>query len=440
MSPSTSSNASRSARDTPHRDTTPRNNVTYRWVEEDPNVDQLGALLQKVHGATKAVLYAGLTTARLIAKYGYIYTDDDPPRIRQRNMSDWNEKGGIMVATRTLDAGTGADLSNVALVVHWGVCNTSDVLDRLDGAGRDGKPAAAVLVCKREDAQDEMEDLVQAGFLSRCRRQAVKKYLRISRAPACGWTDNSCDYCEGQNKVAGGTPSATTREPQGQEVGRAAETSIAVRGMSRRTTRGADEPLMVTGLEPKKNRGSTNKKPIPMTGLERRSTTNAVTLASRARQAEKTTTPTQNHQPPTKRSPTQATPADLGPLQKVLGEMLEGERSGVKRCADCTLEEIRHNHYTKECQNIDGLAEWSEEQLQAAHQALEQANKERRQGSYIEADEDLKDRFYVEILMVLMGKWPRVMQMLEGSAVVDGSRMYIAMSEAIKQYQDLRPQ
>ena len=88
----------------------------------------------------------------------------------------------------------GIDCPDVRQIIHWGV--SSDVEMYMQGAGRDGKPACAVLFYKKSDldTRTTTQNMIEyCKNTSVCRRSVLLKHFDTSSSLATGCS--CCDIC-----------------------------------------------------------------------------------------------------------------------------------------------------------------------------------------------------------------------------------------------------
>lgn len=102
----------------------------------------------------------------------------------------WLADGGILVTATTLGD---SYVCGVQLVVCCGARDCDDLVSKFETAGRDGRPATALLAMSEAEARRKLCDLVQYGFLGACRRRALYTVATRTAHQRCGYGDNRCD-------------------------------------------------------------------------------------------------------------------------------------------------------------------------------------------------------------------------------------------------------
>lgn len=187
-----------------------RNNVELGWVDANADMDILAYICSKLQTGERAIIHATNKedAARWGARLGHYYDGSGPEAAK--TLEGWVRDGGVMVVAG--GPALPADLPEVVLVVCCGAHNSMKLIDMFSRAGASGCSAAAYLVQSRSEATAGIGELARHGFLTGCRRRALKMYQNDDDESECRYTDKRCDWCTAPPSVParprqeGGTP------------------------------------------------------------------------------------------------------------------------------------------------------------------------------------------------------------------------------------------
>ncbi|KAF3068380.1 ATP-dependent DNA helicase Q-like 3 [Daldinia childiae] len=177
------------------RNKTTRDNIRYEYMDVEIHTDLPQVLRDLITTVTeqkrRAILFSMSTAecdTRALTLGIPSYHRKMSPQEQAKALDMWNQNRGAISASTSL--AYGIDYPDVSLVICVGAYDMMTLCQQFGRAGRDGKPAAAILAAPRHSLGEKLRDFATAS----CPRYAVGQYLD-GKPQQCGPFHNACTPC-----------------------------------------------------------------------------------------------------------------------------------------------------------------------------------------------------------------------------------------------------